>query len=704
MSKSNLSNNISKDSNMSSMSDNLNKSIPKNNNISSVSNNLNKSIPKNTKKRNSYSTQRYINYNGIKNQQSNDEFINKMNNNDKKHSSYDEHHKSNYAYDIRDLTNEIQQLKLKIQSIESSTRTNYDKLNSHTSILKHIEKSTNEILNANIEHNTRLKKIEDKFDKNNTNKKILSQKNTSHISSKENELDICNTIFDSSLNEPMATITFAPFMYLDDILPKNENDNDNENKNGKRTKIDKQQKKVQQDSPTSNSNKIPPFMMFNEILKKMLGSEEEDERVNNNFVELKLPNMNKDINMSVLMNELNNFVELDMKTLDDIVIQGCKFIEMYNKSLESKEVKNNDDIMQTHTQTKTITTKNPLNMDDNKVSGAQALIRLLLNREQKDKKIENKKDNATIDFDIDIKCDVDGLYTFLDKRYSINPKKIMNLVKPINILNSMIGMNHVKKNIYQFVSHFLQNERKTGMLNTAIYGNPGVGKTDLGKILCMIYSALEIVPSSRFTLIKATDLIGKYVGETRQKTKKIIDEADGGVLFIDEAYSLTSGSGEKYTYGKECIDTLNQELSENRHKLVVIIAGYEDDIKNHFFAVNKGLERRFPFRYVLNAYTKDEMKDIFIRMIRLEDNLYLHPDVKDSDIIALFTDIEYFDNCGGDIENLITKIEFANNKRSLGKHPNIRGVFTKNDLIKGLDLFKSHKKKKENTIWKDMYT
>jgi SpoVK/Ycf46/Vps4 family AAA+-type ATPase len=175
------------------------------------------------------------------------------------------------------------------------------------------------------------------------------------------------------------------------------------------------------------------------------------------------------------------------------------------------------------------------------------------------------------------------------------------------------------------------------------------------------------------------------------------------VLFIDEAYSLTNGSGRETSYGKECIDTLNQELSENRSKLVVIIAGYENDINQKFFAVNPGLERRFPFRYVLNEYTKDEMKDIFIRMVRLQDNLSLSSDIKNSDIIELFSDMEYFENCGGDIENLITQIEFANNKRSLGKHPNIKGVFIKNDLTKGLKQFKAHKTKNESNRWDSMY-
>lgn len=296
----------------------------------------------------------------------------------------------------------------------------------------------------------------------------------------------------------------------------------------------------------------------------------------------------------------------------------------------------------------------------------------------------------------EIKRDNDGLYSFFGKRYSVNPRKIMKLRKPLQLLQSMVGLNNIRKRIYQFVVTFLQNTKSAGMLNSVIYGKPGVGKTDLGKILCMIYSALEIVPSSRFSLVKATQLLGRYVGETRQKTLEVLNDAEGGVLFLDEAYSLASGNGKNDSsanFGKECVDTINQELSENRRKLVIIIAGYEADIQHSFFDMNPGLDRRFPFRFTLKEYSAQEMKDIFLRMIRLEEEpTFIDENIKESNIIDMFSDARYFENSGGDIENLIVCIKMASNERTIGKYPNLQNLITKEDLKNGLESFKINKK------------
>lgn len=479
-------------------------------------------------------------------------------------------------------------------------------------------------------------------------------------------------------------------------------------------------------------------MIFGNIFEHLDPSNDDDVVKNNAFDDIKMPDMKKNIHKSVELDTHSDFVELELKNLDNIADQGRKFIEMSWNYYNSKEKSvptiatddshdmNNIDIGDGSDNSdnidKEISTKNyeiqqregrPMSLEQHLPAD---LIRLLMpsfdnkKTSKKNSASVKKKTKGTIESDSElieyiekeITKHTNGTYEFLGKKYSLNPIKIMKLVKPLDILNCMIGMKNVKNNIYNFVSYFLQTNKNDGMMNTAIYGKPGIGKTNLGKILCMIYSALEIVPSSEFKLVKASELIGKFVGETRQKTKQVLAEADGGVLFIDEAYSLTSGSGERYSYGKECIDTLNQELSENKKKLVVIIAGYEKEINECFFALNQGLERRFPFRYNLIEYTKNEMKDIFIRMIRLGEDIYLDINVKDDDILNLFDNMENFSNCGGDIENLITHIKFANSKKSLGKHPNMRNIITKADLKNGLKTYKLHKTKKDMS-WQKLY-
>ncbi|AYV77611.1 MAG: stage V sporulation protein K [Dasosvirus sp.] len=298
-------------------------------------------------------------------------------------------------------------------------------------------------------------------------------------------------------------------------------------------------------------------------------------------------------------------------------------------------------------------------------------------------------------------------YCYENKKYSINPLKIMKLVSPLEMLNNMIGMKTVKEEVFNFVSHYLQNEKdKNGkgncsMLNTVIYGRPGVGKTEIGKILSQIYHSLEIISSNDFRLVKANELLGQYVGQTRQKTKEVLDKANGGVLFIDEVYSLTN-AGKDDNYGKECIDTINQELSESRNKLIIIVAGYKKDIENGFFAMNEGLDRRFPFRYTLEKYTKEEMKDIFLKMIS-DNEVYLDQTVNEKDIVKMFENEKNFPNCGGDIENLITHIKFSNSLRSFGQHPAIRNVISKSDILTGTERYLKHQNhNKIDTVYSTM--
>jgi hypothetical protein len=297
----------------------------------------------------------------------------------------------------------------------------------------------------------------------------------------------------------------------------------------------------------------------------------------------------------------------------------------------------------------------------------------------------------------------DDFYEVNGKRFSMNPIKIMGLINPLEKLNNMIGMKSVKHDIFNFIAHYLQNDEIDGMVNAAIYGKPGVGKTELGKILCEIYNTLEIVPSSRVRIVKAHELVGKFVGETRSKTKAILNECDGGILFIDEVYSLMSGSDSKCSYGKECIDTINQELSENRKKLVILVAGYEQDVDDNFFGINSGLNRRFPFRYKIDDYTKEEMKDIMIIKMKMM-NLFLDDKLPEDYLLTIFCNFEYFENFGGDVENLLTFCKFSNNVRSLGKHPMVKNVLTKEDIEKGLKSFKSHKKDKKQNFIHMFYT
>jgi hypothetical protein len=144
------------------------------------------------------------------------------------------------------------------------------------------------------------------------------------------------------------------------------------------------------------------------------------------------------------------------------------------------------------------------------------------------------------------------------------------------------------------------------------------------------------------------------------------------------------------------MDTLNFNLSENKKKLIVIIAGYPDQLETCFFSYNPGLQRRFPFRYKVEKYTAKELSEIF------QDKLKRYKWKISKDITSIYLEnffknnVDEFKNFGGDIENFFKKCQFSHSKRTIGLHPAYRGKLTINDLNDGLKTFKQNKKKEDD--------
>jgi Holliday junction resolvasome RuvABC ATP-dependent DNA helicase subunit len=201
-------------------------------------------------------------------------------------------------------------------------------------------------------------------------------------------------------------------------------------------------------------------------------------------------------------------------------------------------------------------------------------------------------------------------------KYNEDIENLMKCIEPLKKLNNLIGMDSIKKNIIDQVLFYTQGLNTNEMMHTCLTGPPGVGKTTLGKILSEIYSNLGFLSTNKFKVVSRTELIAGYVGQTALKTLKVLNEAKGGVLFIDEAYSLGGGQDESGTsYSKECLDTINKFLSENTSDFILIVAGYKDELDKYFFSMNKGLRRRFPWVYDISEYSINNLKDIFVHQV-----------------------------------------------------------------------------------------
>lgn len=294
---------------------------------------------------------------------------------------------------------------------------------------------------------------------------------------------------------------------------------------------------------------------------------------------------------------------------------------------------------------------------------------------------------------------------FFEKNYSVNIEGIHKMSGALKELQNMIGLLDIKRKIVKQILYFSQSlhNGESDMMHTVIQGPPGVGKTQLGEILSKIYLALGLSKNSKFIKVKRADLIGKYLGHTAIKTQTMIDKANGGVLFIDEAYSLGSIKNSD-SYSKECLDTLNQNLSENKSNFICIIAGYEESLDTCFFSCNPGLRRRFNFEYTIEKYTSKDLINILKKKV-IVNNWIISDDamceLNETKIVETnMNDFIYF---GGDVERWFTNIKIEHAHRVFGKEYDLQKKLTWSDIQNGFKRFK--KTKKEAPIMNlSMYT
>lgn len=310
-----------------------------------------------------------------------------------------------------------------------------------------------------------------------------------------------------------------------------------------------------------------------------------------------------------------------------------------------------------------------------------------------------------INIDVDV-LSIDDLLKIIEenqyditKDYNIDLKSLHNIKDELIKLNGMIGMNGLKKAILDQLIYFMQGLHKgistSEFKHTVIYGQPGTGKTEVAKIIGAMYSKLGILKNNFFKKVTRSDLIAGYLGQTAIKTRKVIDECLDGVLFIDEAYSLASGGESNDSYSKECIDTICEALSDHKDNLMVIIAGYEEELENTFFRANRGLESRFIWRFKMDKYTPLEMMQIFKKKVHDNEWDFLN----ESEITEKwFNDKkDNFKNFGRDMELLLSYTKITHGRRIYSKSIEYRKKISIDDLNKGYETFLNNKNKKEKT-------
>jgi SpoVK/Ycf46/Vps4 family AAA+-type ATPase len=301
------------------------------------------------------------------------------------------------------------------------------------------------------------------------------------------------------------------------------------------------------------------------------------------------------------------------------------------------------------------------------------------------------KEKVTIETDI---RNIQDLLTIIQENpvihnvdYNFNIEQLHKIKNQLHQLNDMIGMDELKNNIIDQIIYYIQDFHKIGegdFMHTVIYGPPGTGKTEVAKIIGSIFSNLGILSTNKFKKVTRADLIAGYLGQTALKTRDVIQECLGGVLFIDEAYAL--GNSEKRdSFSKECIDTLCEALSDHKDKLMVIVAGYEDELKNCFFSYNQGLDSRFTWRFKTEKYTPLQMMNIFKKKVidagwKIEKNTKISEDWFDKHK-------QFFTFYGRDMETLFSKVKIAHSRRVFCKPIEQKMIITFTDLENGMKIF-----------------
>lgn len=277
----------------------------------------------------------------------------------------------------------------------------------------------------------------------------------------------------------------------------------------------------------------------------------------------------------------------------------------------------------------------------------------------------------------------------------------------IDELNALTGLESAKKKVQEMINNIRvkdymikngwEGNEEHGTLHLVFKGNAGTGKTTVARLLGQIYKKLGVLKKDVFVEVGRGDLVAKHLGETAEKTMKKIKEADGGILFIDEAYNLKNSKDD--SFGQEAVTTLLAEMENRRENLMVIIAGYPEEI-DKFLDANQGLDSRFSNEIIFDDYTLEELQAIFEYIVK-DKNMLLMPELKtdSSELIKMRkAAVKDFGNARG-VRNIVEDLEKKKNSRIAklvreGKNPTHDEVrtLTKDDFMELSKEYANRKK------------
>lgn len=270
----------------------------------------------------------------------------------------------------------------------------------------------------------------------------------------------------------------------------------------------------------------------------------------------------------------------------------------------------------------------------------------------------------------------------------LNKDSLLKIGESEKQLNKLIGLNSIKENIKKIKAYALNNKDSDDLnIHMCFYGNPGSGKTEVARIIAGILFENKILPTKKVVEVDRGGLVGQFVGETPMKTMAKIHEAMGGVLFIDEAYSLVPKEGGRWDYGHEAVATLIKAMEDYRGKFCVILAGYKNEMLE-MLASNPGFRSRIQFELDFPNYTREELSKIASLMIKQRS--YSIGDAAMNKILDI-TDIKRKDpNFANarEIRNILDQVIMCQNLRCMGSENKELGLVDVNKYIKdsGINL------------------